>query len=121
VATQMVKMSAEASFLLHDLVVPLIAFSTANQLETSYLCKDGVELWLRTMRNLPMDNYPSVFNDLLNSRLDGLLKNDLLSLDFEDVKIIMLIIECYGIFGSTQCLISCAEQLQQVFLRTVGG
>jgi hypothetical protein len=117
--TEMVKQAGESSVELYDLAIPLIEFSLTNldSNEESYLIKDGISLWLVLARNIPIGHY--------NEQLDSLVKKYLISIFINennefDLKDIMLILEAYVISGGSTFLISCSENLRDIYILKLG-
>ena len=72
-ASRIVKVSKFQSFLLHPVVIPMIFAATAMTIETEYMAKDGLSLWLCLMRNISSSAYSAVLDDLLATRFALLL------------------------------------------------
>lgn len=105
---------------LHPVVLPMIAHATCGKLESSFLAKDGITLWLAVARNIPLDSYSNDLDQLFLNRARNIFDCDLLSSDVEDIKEVMLMVEGYILAGGRQFLVTNASVLQYVYSKVLG-
>eukprot|EP01038_Epipyxis_sp_PR26KG_P009963 gene9963-13396_t len=74
VLSYLVKAAKSESSSIHYILIPLIRFTTSNTVETSYLVKDGISLWLAVIRNTTTQHY--------SIELDGLFVSILKILEY---------------------------------------
>ncbi len=118
--TRAVQVAGAVSNTLFSVTIPVLLYSLSGALDSSYLAKDGIALWLTVARNISPEHYCPALDELLQFRLWNLFEHDLVSSDIDDVRDVMLIIEAYALVGGRQCLVNSASVLNHVYERTLG-
>lgn len=104
---------------MYDVVFPMLYVATSGAIESSYLVRDGITMWLNLARSIPLNSYNQRFNDLYNARYASLFDNDIFGDNYEDMKDIMLISEACVIAGGPWFFKDCALQFQKVYSKII--
>ena len=122
--TEIVRASGHNSHELQAIALELISYAVSCTVESLFLLKEGISLWLVVSRNINPGSYNQALDDVAKVGLMNVSEyttND----DFNDssrdmLKEFLCIMEAYAIISGSSFLLSCANAIQSFYSKHLG-